>query len=82
VPEGKHLRELWLKPPYKLAEVRNDVLHSGFRHNARSAQEIIGVANLIVQKIQSIAKSWGLIEGGDSQESIENVQNLPRDSLQ
>jgi len=82
VPEGEQLRELWLKSPYKLAEVRNDVLHSGFRQNARSAQEIIDVANLIVQKIQSIAEGWGLIEGGDSQESIGNVQNLPRDSLQ
>ncbi len=60
VTEGKRLRKLWSNPPYQLANLRNDVLHSGFRRNPKPAQEIIDLTREIVQELNEIAVQWGV----------------------
>ncbi|RMD63208.1 TIGR02221 family CRISPR-associated protein, partial [Candidatus Parcubacteria bacterium] len=40
VPERKRLRRLW-NEPLNLANLRNDVMHTGFRKNPKAAEEII-----------------------------------------
>jgi CRISPR-associated DxTHG motif protein len=60
VIEGKRLRKLWSNPPYQLANLRNDVLHSGFRKNPKPAQDIIDLTHEIVQELNEIAAQWGI----------------------
>lgn len=72
VVEAKHLAEwdihphrrevvhLWQGEGYSLANLRNDVLHSGFRKNPQPAEEIIERSGRIVQKINEIARLWSL----------------------
>lgn len=62
VPHGKRLRNLWSNPPYQLASLRNDVLHSGFRKNPRPAQDIVALVEEIVQELNDIAAQWGIVE--------------------
>lgn len=62
VRDGKHLRTLWSNPPYQLANLRNDVLHSGFRKNPKPAQEIIVLTHEIVQELNAIAANWGIAD--------------------
>jgi CRISPR-associated DxTHG motif protein len=62
VPDGKRLRRLW-GDPYHLANVRNDVLHSGFRRGAKSAGEIIALTGRIVRELNGIARDRGLLPG-------------------
>jgi hypothetical protein len=57
----KEVAHLWQGEGYNLANLRNDVLHSGFRKNPQSAQEIIERSGKIVQKINEIARLWDLI---------------------
>jgi CRISPR-associated Csx2 family protein len=45
-----------------LANLRNDALHSGFRKNPRSADEIILETRQIIQELQLVAKNWKLEE--------------------
>ena len=59
VPVGKKLRNLW-NDKFKLANLRNDALHSGFRKNPRSADEIILETRQIIQELQLVAKDWKL----------------------
>jgi CRISPR-associated DxTHG motif protein len=61
VPVGKKLRNLW-NDKFKLANLRNDALHSGFRKNPRSADEIILETRQIIQELQLVAKDWKLEE--------------------
>jgi CRISPR-associated Csx2 family protein len=61
VPVGKKLRNLW-KDKFKLANLRNDALHSGFRKNPKSADEIILETRQIIQELQLVAKDWKLEE--------------------
>jgi len=60
VPEGKRLRQLWSNPPYQLANLRNDVLHSGFRKNPKSAKKIVDLVQDIVHELNDIAAQWGI----------------------
>ena len=59
---GKRLRKLWGAQPYNLANVRNDVLHSGFRKNPKPAQEIVALTAEIVEELNEIAKVWRISE--------------------
>jgi len=59
-PDRKRISRLWCGTPYELANLRNDVLHSGFRKNSQSAKEIITQTQKIVQEINEIAKLWNL----------------------
>jgi CRISPR-associated DxTHG motif protein len=60
LPGRKRISRLWCGEPYELANLRNDVLHSGFRKKSQSANEIIEQTKKIVQEINEIAKSWNL----------------------
>jgi CRISPR-associated DxTHG motif protein len=56
VPEGKRLITLW----NKLTDVRNDVLHSGFRKNPKNTNEIKAQTEIIVTELKEIAALWNL----------------------
>lgn len=58
VPQDKELRRLW-GDPYKLANLRNDVLHSGFRRNPKAAEVVIKETNTALNKLYEIAVAWG-----------------------
>ncbi|GCL38365.1 TM1812 family CRISPR-associated protein [Sphaerospermopsis reniformis] len=45
---------------YKLAKLRNDVLHAGFRKNPQSAEYIIEQTKQIVEELRKIAQVWEL----------------------
>ncbi|MFM6109026.1 MAG: hypothetical protein ACKPEO_28990, partial [Sphaerospermopsis kisseleviana] len=55
----KQLRNLW-ESTYKLAKLRNDVLHAGFRKNPQSADYIIEQTQQIVEELRNIAQVWDL----------------------
>jgi len=59
VTEGKRLRKLWCDP-YQLANLRNDVLHSGFRKSPKPAQEVTNLTCEIVKELNEIAQQWGI----------------------
>ncbi|RLD03570.1 MAG: TIGR02221 family CRISPR-associated protein [Chloroflexi bacterium] len=60
IPYGKRLRKLWNSQPYLLANLRNDVLHTAFRKNPKSAQAIVKQTEQIVVEVNEIAKLWNL----------------------
>lgn len=53
------LLDLWSNK-YKLANLRNDVLHSGFRKNPKSAEEILKETEQIIEQLEEVAKDWEL----------------------
>jgi CRISPR-associated Csx2 family protein len=55
------LSNLWSNK-YKLANLRNDVLHAGFRKNPQSAQSIIQQTREIINELKVIADAWNLKE--------------------
>ena len=55
----KKLTNLW-GGTLKLAHLRNDVLHSGFRKNPRTAQEIADDTRKVVEELKAIADNWNL----------------------
>lgn len=55
------LTNLWSNT-YKLANLRNDVLHAGFRKNPRSAADIIQECKKIIDELKVIAKDWNLLD--------------------
>ncbi|GAB4396832.1 MAG: hypothetical protein OHK0052_18540 [Anaerolineales bacterium] len=57
----KRLNRLWCGEPYELANLRNDVLHSGFRKNPELAAAIVTQIEKIVNEVNEIAKIWGLV---------------------
>ena len=57
----KALAKLW-GGSLNLANLRNDVLHSGFRKNPRSSQAIEKDSLEVVQELMKIAKDWELSE--------------------
>ncbi|MGL4500317.1 MAG: TIGR02221 family CRISPR-associated protein [Planktothrix sp.] len=61
IPESqrKQLTQLW-GDPFKLANLRNDVLHAGFRKSPRDAKQIEQEVEQIIQKLQAIKKDWKL----------------------
>jgi CRISPR-associated DxTHG motif protein len=60
VPEGARLRNLWSGKEWNLAHLRNDVLHSGFRKNPRTPQEIKDQTERILAELVAIAALWKL----------------------
>ncbi len=56
VPQGKAIRKLW----NELANLRNDVLHTGFRKNPRSIDEIVDQVKNCVAELNRIADVWQL----------------------
>ena len=58
----KRVIRLWTGRDPGLANVRNDVLHSGFRKNPRPADEIIAQTKDIVAEIQALARLWKIID--------------------
>lgn len=56
VKNGDELRKLWSP----LANLRNDVLHVGFRKNPRSVDDINEQVKQVVDKINAIAHQWDL----------------------
>ncbi|MBE9186341.1 TIGR02221 family CRISPR-associated protein [Microcoleus sp. LEGE 07076] len=48
-----------------LANLRNDVLHAGFRKNPKSAEKILDETDEIIEKLNAIAGEWNLIENND-----------------
>lgn len=45
-----------------LANLRNDVLHAGFRKNPRKPEDIIEKTKQVLAQLKSIASAWGLQE--------------------
>lgn len=59
VPHGARLRHLWGEPT-RLASLRNDVLHAGFRKRPQSAREIIKQTTAILTELRTLAQLWNL----------------------
>lgn len=57
----KLINQLWNDPPYTLANLRNDVLHSGFRKNPKSITEIKEVLQEVITKLNEIAVAWEIL---------------------
>ena len=55
----KQLNNLW-GGQLNLANLRNDVLHAGFRKNPKNAEDILAQTKVIIQELQSISKAWNL----------------------
>lgn len=53
----KALPKIWTGQP-SLTSLRNDVLHSSFRKNPRSAEDIINQTKLIYKELEKIAEQW------------------------
>ncbi|CDM96306.1 MAG: TIGR02221 family CRISPR-associated protein [Limnospira sp. PMC 1291.21] len=58
----KMINQLWNNPPCKLANLRNDVLHSGFRKDPKSVEEIKQTLQKIVEDLKTIAQVWGVFD--------------------
>jgi hypothetical protein len=56
----KRLARLWNEPG-NLANLRNDVLHSGFRKKPRSAEGIAQITGDVVRELREIAVEWGVL---------------------
>ena len=59
VPAGKRLRALW-GSELKLANLRNDVLHAGFRKNPQDPNAIIELTKKVISELRTIAAEWQL----------------------
>ncbi|MGQ4646587.1 TIGR02221 family CRISPR-associated protein [Lyngbya aestuarii] len=57
----KQLNNLW-GGQFNLANLRNDVLHSGFRKKPKSAEDIVQQTKEIVEELHAIALVWGLVQ--------------------
>ena len=55
----KPLNKLW-GGDFNLANLRNDVLHAGFRKNPKNAQDILEQTQNIIKELQNIAQKWNL----------------------
>ncbi|MEH2267559.1 MAG: TIGR02221 family CRISPR-associated protein [Nostoc sp.] len=55
----KPLNKLW-GGEFNLANLRNDVLHAGFRKNPKNAQEILEQTKKIIKELQNVAEQWNL----------------------
>lgn len=60
LPLRKRLLWLWGGDDYKLANLRNDVLHCGFRPNAKSSVEVLKEADKVLLELNNIALEMGL----------------------
>jgi len=57
----KQLSDLWANK-HKLANLRNDALHAGFRKNPKSAKEIVKQTEVIIKELNTIAIAWELTD--------------------
>lgn len=57
--QKKQLNNLW-GGNFNLANLRNDVLHSGFRKKPKSAEDIMHQTEKIIKELKNIGKSWNL----------------------
>jgi CRISPR-associated Csx2 family protein len=55
----KQLNNLW-GGDFNLANLRNDVLHSGFRKNPKRAEDILSQTRKIIEELKNVAKAWNL----------------------
>lgn len=53
----KAVKSLW----FQLTELRNDVLHSGFRDNSETVHQIKGKLDIFIEKINEIALMWEIV---------------------
>ena len=60
VPQNKRLRNLW-GGIYNLANLRNDVLHSGFRKNPKPSIEVKRAVDGAIQELNNIAHESGFV---------------------
>lgn len=60
--QRKVISQLWNDPPCTLANLRNDVLHSGFRKKPKSVREIKQTLRQVIDKLNEIASLWGIID--------------------
>ena len=58
--QRKQLNNLWSGEEYNLANLRNDVLHAGFRKNPRPSEDIIQKTKDILEELKSVSKNWKL----------------------
>lgn len=66
LPHHKRLNTLWQGEPCKLANLRNDVLHSGFRKGSLSATTAIERTKQVLDEINQIARLFPQILGPQS----------------
>lgn len=61
VPHKERLVKLWGEP-VNLRELRNDVLHAGFRHKKqrKSAASVIADTETVLVELKAVAEEWGL----------------------
>lgn len=57
----KQLSKLW-GSDFNLANLRNDVLHSGFRKNPKSAEEIMNETEKVIKELKAVAEEWNLAD--------------------
>ncbi|WP_414584924.1 TIGR02221 family CRISPR-associated protein [Scytonema sp. PCC 10023] len=55
----KQLNKLW-GGEFNLANLRNDVLHAGFRKNPKNAKDILLQTEAIIKELQTISTVWNL----------------------
>jgi CRISPR-associated Csx2 family protein len=55
----KQVNRLW-GGELNLANLRNDVLHAGFRKNSKNAEDILQQTEAIIKELQSVAEVWDL----------------------
>ncbi|MBW4595327.1 MAG: TIGR02221 family CRISPR-associated protein [Brasilonema angustatum HA4187-MV1] len=55
----KQLNKLW-GGEFNLANLRNDVLHAGFRKNPKNAKDILHQTEAIIKELQTIITVWNL----------------------
>jgi len=70
VPDAERLRRLW-GSPYQLANLRNDVLHSGFRKNPKPAVEVKWAVDEAIKELNSIANEAGFTRQNPNSEATQ-----------
>jgi hypothetical protein len=62
IPKNKRkpLNNLWGGQDFNLSNLRNDVLHSGFRKSPKGAKNILDQTGKIIEELKKIAKFWNL----------------------
>lgn len=59
--QTKQLNKLWTGT-FDLANLRNDVLHAGYRKNRRAAADILKQTEAILAELKAIALKWEIID--------------------